>query len=194
MKIKNYYAPGAYHDDHHKELNICFPKKDFLSDIIGQFLKEDAEDIDYEEVTDVNGKEELRPSDFGGKSFEFVPKAIEKCFKFQSDFLINKVKVVLNDYYHGNNANLALIEITLFHHQQLKKRNAHTCFVMSLAIWGIIPVSSKEDFDKIVYGVADKYKRVTKEGYKEWDDFYKEDRLVCERIGEKLGPTMSYQP
>ena len=129
----------------------------------------------------------------GGNIFELAPKAVEKCFKFQSDFLIDQVRTVLNDYYHGNYANLALIEITLFHHQQLKKRNNHTWFVMSLVVWGLIPVSSNEEFERIVYGVGDKYKRMPKEGYQNWDDDRKDEKLFCERVAQKLGSTMPYQ-
>ena len=126
---------------------------------------------------------------------KFIPdtEAIAKCFKFSSDFVRRSVSKLVADCYHGNYAYLALIEITLFHHQQLKRRNSHTAFVMSLAAWDVITIADEKEFDLIVMGVGDKYKRLPKEGYKEWDDTYKEDRLACERIGEKLDPTMAYQ-
>ena len=126
---------------------------------------------------------------------KFVPDAdaIAKCFKFNSDFVRRSVSTLVADCYHGNYANLALIEITLFHHQQLKRRNSHKAFVMSLATWGIITIADDKEYELIVMGVGDKYKRLPKEGYKEWDDTHKEDRLACERIGEKLDPSMAYQ-
>jgi hypothetical protein len=146
-----------------------------------------------EKIKIVSEKEAGETPSSGGNTFELDPKTVEKCFKFQSDFLIDQVKTVLNDYYHGNYANLALIEITLFHHQQLKKRNNHTWFVMSLAVWGLITVSTEEEFDRIVYGVGDKYKRMPKEGYQNWDDDRKDEKLFCERVAQKLGLTMPYQ-
>lgn len=132
-------------------------------------------------------------TDHEGIGFVADEKAIDKCFKFNNDFVKRCISRLIADCYHGNYANLALIEITLFHHQQLKRRNSHTAFVMSLAALGIITIADDKEFELIVMGVGDKYKRLPKEGYKEWDDNYKEDRLACERIGEKLGSTMPYQ-
>lgn len=124
----------------------------------------------------------------------FIPdtQAIEKCFKFNSDFVKQSVSALVSDFYQGNNANLALIEITLFHHQQLKRRNSHSLFVMALAAWGIISVADNEEFKLTVMGVSDKYKRMPKEGYQVWDNNYETDHLTCERMGLKLGLSMKY--
>ena len=167
--------------------------KEYQKDAARKLLMDNAEYVkpmvipEYAEVTPhaVETANEMK----------FVPDAdaIAKCFKFNSDFVKRSVSKLVADCYHGNYANLALIEITLFHHQQLKRRNSHTAFVMSLAAWGIITIAENKEFDLIVMGVGDKYKRLPKEGYKEWDDTHKEDRLTCERIGEKLDPTMNYQ-
>ena len=125
-------------------------------------------------------------------TFELDAKAIEKCFKFNNDFVKRSVGTLVTEFYQGNNANLALIEITLFHHQQLKRRNSHKPFVMALAAWGIITITNADELKLIVMGVSDKYKRMPKEGYQKWDDNNKTDRLACERMGEKLGPSMKY--
>ena len=137
--------------------------------------------------------EEL-PAEAGNDGCGFVPdaKAIGKCFKFDSDFVKRSVRTLVTEFYQGNNANLALIEITLFHHQQLKRRNSHKPFVMALAAWGIITIANDEEFKLIVMGVSDKYKRMPDEGYQEWDDNYKTDRMTCERMGKKLDPSMKY--
>ena len=119
-------------------------------------------------------------------------KAIEKCFKFNNDFVKRSVSALVTDFYQGNYANLALIEVTLFHHQQLKRRNSHKAFVMALAAWGIITIADEKELGLIVMGVGDKYKRLPMEGYKEWDDNHKTDRLICERMGGKLDPSMQY--
>ena len=120
-------------------------------------------------------------------------KSVEKCFRFSNDFTKVQIDAIVNGAYQGSYANLALIEITLFHHRQLKKRNSHKAFVMALNAWGIIEIADTEELDRIVSGVRDKYCRLPEEGYLEWPDNFKNDRLVCERMGEKLGPTMPYQ-
>ena len=47
---KYHYEPGAIHNDHHKEINIGTVSERALSDILSRFLKDDAEDAEYEEV------------------------------------------------------------------------------------------------------------------------------------------------
>ena len=49
---KYHYEPGAIHNDHHKEINIGTVSERSLSDILSRFLKDDAEDAEYEEVKD----------------------------------------------------------------------------------------------------------------------------------------------
>ena len=100
---------------------------------------------------------------------------------------------MVKESYQGSYANLALIEITLFHHRQLKRRNSHKAFVTALNAWGIIEIADAEELDRIASGVRDKYGRLPEEGYLDWSDNFKNDRLVCGRMGEKLGPTMPYQ-
>lgn len=158
-----------------------------------------GEEAEFEEVKDAPmspapaDAEEL-PAEVDNNSNGFVPdaKAIDKCFIFNSNFVRQSVSALVADFYQGNYANLALIEITLFHHQQLKRRNSHTSFVKALAAWGIITIVNVAEFNLIVMGVSDKYKRMPKEGYQEWNDNYQIDRQTCERMGKKLGPSMKY--
>lgn len=165
----------------------------------GLWQTQDAEEVEYEEVAEddtlqpasVDAKE-LPAEANDGCGFVADAKAIGKCFKHDNDFVKRSVGALVTEFYHGNNANLALIEITLFHHQQLKRRNSHKPFVMALAAWGIITIANDEEFNLIVMGVSDKYKRMPKEGYLEWNDNYKTDRLTCERMGKKLDPSMKY--
>ncbi len=58
MTEKNHYESGAIHNDHHKEINIGNVSEKALADIIGRFLKDDAEETTYEELTE----EECAPS------------------------------------------------------------------------------------------------------------------------------------
>lgn len=192
FNIKNNYGPNIEVNDGGMVT--------LVQDKSGLWHTLDAEVAEYEEV--VEGEtlqpapidaEEL-PAEAGNDGYGFVPdaRAIGKCFKFDSDFVRRSVRTLVTEFYQGNNANLALIEITLFHHQQLKRRNSHKSFVMALAAWEIITIANDEEFKLVVEGVSDKYKRMPDEGYLEWDDNYKAYRLTCERMGMELDPSMKY--
>lgn len=49
---KYHYEAGAVHNDHHKEINIGSVSEKALGDILRHFLKDDAEDVEFEEVKD----------------------------------------------------------------------------------------------------------------------------------------------
>lgn len=182
IEMKNYFGTDSNKDE-------STPDSGFV----------ETEDTEFEEVRETTVSPasadtgEL-PSEINNDDKGFIPdaKAIEKCFKFNSDFVKQSVVTLVSDFYQGNYANLALIEITLFHHQQLKRRNSHKSFVMALAAWGIITIANDEEFKLTVMGVSDKYKRMPMEGYLEWDDDYKTDRQTCERMGKKLDPSIKY--
>lgn len=192
FNIKNNYGPNIEVNDGGK-VTLVQGKN-------GLWTAADAEEAEYEEVAENDtlhptpADTEKLPVERDNDGSGFVPdtKAIEKCFKFSSDYVKRSVGALVADFYHGNYANLALIEITLFHHLQLKRRNSHKLFVMALAAWGIITIANDEEFKLIVMGVSDKYRRMPEEGYQEWDDNHKTDRLTCERMGKKLGATMPY--
>ena len=114
------------------------------------------------------------------------------CFRFPSEFTKQQVAAAVKKFYHGEHADLALIEITLFDHGQLKRRNAHTAFVKTLVAWGILK-ADEEEREQIIRGLKDKFKRLPKDGYKEWGDVLLNDKNMCAKIGEVLGPTMSYK-
>ena len=115
------------------------------------------------------------------------------CFKFPNDFTKQKVVDVVGDFYHGSAANLALIEIVLYDHGQLKKRNAHTAFLKALMAWGIIGKVDDEGIKKLSNGMAAKMKSMPPEGYLGWKDKgCVNDRGLCIDIGKQLGDTMRY--
>ena len=118
--------------------------------------------------------------------------SIGECFRVASEFVRQGVSTVVKDYYLGSAANLALIEITLFDHNLLQKRNSHTAFFKSLVAWGIISIANEDELKRIVRALADKHKRLPETGYKEWSKDYTNDKTICENIGKKLGPTIPY--
>jgi hypothetical protein len=118
--------------------------------------------------------------------------SIGECFRVASEFVRQGVSTVVKDYYLGSAANLALIEITLFDHNLLQKRNSHTAFFKSLVAWGIISIANEDELKRIVRALADKHKRLPETGYKEWSKDYTNDKTTCENIGKKLGPTIPY--
>lgn len=122
-----------------------------------------------------------------------IPESeVAKSFRFQSDFVKNKVADVIRDFYKGSYANLALIEITLYDHKQLVKRNYHKAFVKALVAWNLIEVADEEELKKIVSAVTDKHNRMPKEGYQKWDNNFADDKSFCEKIGRELGDSMPY--
>lgn len=118
--------------------------------------------------------------------------SIGECFRVDSEFVRQSVSTVVKDYYLGSAANLALIEITLFDHNLLQKRNSHTAFFKSLVAWGVVCVANKEELNRIVRAIADKHKRLPEEGYKEWSKDFTNEKVICENVGKKLGPTIPY--
>ena len=135
--------------------------------------------------------EEMKPT----SAKLIVPESeVANCFKFTYDFVKLKVADIIRDYYKGSYANLALIEITLFDHKQLNRRNSHKAFVRALIAWGLLEVADEEELKKIVSAVTDKHNRlnrISREGYKKWGDDHP-DKSICENIGRDLGDSMPY--
>ena len=120
---------------------------------------------------------------------------VAKSFRFTSDFVKNKVADVIRDFYKGSYANLALIEIALYDHNQLIRRNYHKAFVRALVAWGLIEMADENELKKVVSGVTDKYRRMPTEGYQDWSTLGKnhdDDQSFCVKIGRKLGDSMPY--
>lgn len=140
--------------------------------------KDDAAFAEYEEVPEVISEES--------------PSLIEKCFKFNNTFVKDTVNTVVRSFYNGSHADLALIEVSLFDHGQLRKRNAHKAFVKSLIAWGILDKVGEEELKQIQKGIIDKFRHLPKEGYMQWGDSLLNDKNTCISIGKKLGPTMKY--
>ena len=118
--------------------------------------------------------------------------SIGSCFRHVNDFVREKVAGLVRDYYHGNYAELALIEVTLYDHGQLKKRNLHRALLNTLAAWGLITIADDAELKKMTNSMAYKMGQLPKEGYKEWTNDYQNDRETCKKMGRILGDTMTY--
>ena len=145
-----------------------------------------GEDAEFEEVKDSTGFETTKAK------LVFSETEVAKSFRFHSDFVKKKVTDVIRDYYKGSHANLALIEITLYDHKLLIKRNYHKAFVKALVAWELIEVADEEELKKVISGVTDKHNRMPKNGYQKWDDNYADDKSFCDKIGKELGDSMPY--
>ncbi len=146
-----------------------------------------------EVTTPQNLASPLQPAPVELAGLQAEADAPEKCFKIANDFVRQQVQTVVNGYYLGTVANLALIEVTLFDHNLLQKRNSHTAYVKALVAWDILKVANEDELKSIVSGIADKHKRLPKEGYKEWSQYFINDKTTCTNIGKALGSTMPYQ-
>ena len=119
---------------------------------------------------------------------------VNKCFRFPSEFTKEKVKLLVDLYYQDSYANLALIEIALYDHGQLWKRNAHKTFVESMVAWGILDVENDEAMKLMLDGIKNKYTHLPKDGsYLDWGPGLQNDKNVCVSIGNELGNTMPYR-
>lgn len=115
------------------------------------------------------------------------------CFKFMNDFIKQKVETVVNTYYQGSAANLALIEIVFFDHNLLKKRNGHTALIKTLCTWGTIGPFSKAEIKRIMTAMSNKMYALPDDGYIEWDNkAYVNDKKTCLDIGKELGDKIKY--
>ena len=121
------------------------------------------------------------------------PTANTGCFRFVNDFVKSTVSDIVNTYYLGSAANLALIETAFYDHNLLLKRNSHRAFVKALIAWGTLPDTNEDAIAKIANGMANKMMALPSSGYEEWDENnYGNDKKTCTDIGMKLGTTMPY--
>lgn len=122
---------------------------------------------------------------------EEQPNEIDSCFRFPSEFTKEHVGKLVNKYYLGQSVNLALIEIVLFDHGQLIKRNNHTSFIRTLIAWGLLP--KETDIKKTARGMAAKMKApFPVNGYMSWDNTYLNDKQRCKSMAECLPSSMKY--
>ena len=107
-----------------------------FNDYMGQEGQQRKEYAVYEEVTEVQPEAAEPPQTMPVLKDAAMTEAVDKCFRFNSDFVMNTVRTVVKEFYSGAYADLALIEVTLFDHGLLKKRNAGTegcCLTSTLA-------------------------------------------------------------
>lgn len=118
----------------------------------------------------------------------------DDCFKFPSEFTKQKLKTIFDRHYQDSYANLALIEITLYDHGQLWKRNAHKTFVKTLMEWGLLHVKNDKVMKQMIDGIKNKYTHLPKDGgYLDWGSELKSDQNTCISIAKELGDTMPYR-
>lgn len=109
------------------------------------------------------------------------------CFKIENEYVKLKVEAVVKCFYNGSAANLALIEIVLFEHNMLKKRNDHTPLLRALVAWGIMDRLSVEEMKNIAGGMAYKMHSLPASRYVEWDErAFANEKKTCEDIGKIL--------
>lgn len=115
----------------------------------------------------------------------------ESGFRITNDYVKEQVGKLVNKFYLGQSVNLALIEIVLFDHGQLIKRNNHTSFIRTLITWGLLPDGI--DIKKTARGMATKMKSpFPTTGYMSWVDAYLNDKQMCRNMAKCLPESMRY--
>ena len=127
-----------------------------------------------------------------GYNKEYATPYASKCFKHPDKSVKEMVKAIVSSYYFAAHKDMALIEIALFDHSIIKQRNEHKLFVNALIEWEVLPELSDDEIKKLINGMTNKFSHIPREGYKEWDSYYHNDRGICECIGRTIGPTMPY--
>lgn len=132
---------------------------------------------------------------------ECVPK---NCFKdgIDKEYVRDRVNKLVQEFYIGEDANLALIELVLFNHGLLKKYNTHKPFVKILKDWGELPkkldrAQDIKDTERIANNMSQKYHELNNKvnnilKYKEWNNNLYE-RKKCISIEIKLVQLMNWQ-
>ena len=201
---KYVYADGAIHHDHHKEFTLNISGKTDVIALMREMMRDDVEDVveveeeiknSISENTIQEKQEVINPHKKNDCKQEYssleIPKSVKACFRIANNYVREQVEAIVNDFYLGQAVNLAMIEIALFDHGQLQKRNEHTAFVRALRDWGILP----EDIDiaKTARGMASKLRKpFPTEGYKKWKKYYVNERNLCTNIGNRLPESMKY--
>lgn len=167
--------------------------KEYQKEAARKLLMDNAEYVEPIDASTEYAKVAPQPVENPNEEQIDYSASITECFRVSSEFVRQRVCDVVKDYYLGAAANLALIEITLFDHSLLIKRNKHTAFVRSLMAWGIIPFLNDETIAKIANSMAYKMRALPTSGYKEWDGSnFVNDKKTCTDIGKELGPTIPY--
>ena len=120
-----------------------------------------------------------------------IPQSVESCFCFANGYVREIIDAIVREFYANKHTDLAMIEVTLFDHGQLRKRNFHKPFVRALVDWGIL--ANDVDIDKICSGMASKIRNLPQNGYRSWGSNHTNERELCRRIGEKLPESMKYK-
>ncbi len=138
-------------------------------------------------VSQVMVQESLGQEDSDGK---------DSCFRFSNDFVKERVKMALR-VCKKYKSDLALLEVVLYDHNLLKESNKHLEFLRGLVGWGLLPeISSAEDsdqqFEKTLYCIHDKAKKLPNDKYMTWDNNDK-GKAKCIEMGKLLGESMKYK-
>ena len=65
-------------------------------------------------------------------------------------------------------------------------RPIYTAFLKALVALDFIKIATEQELKGIMYAIADKNRRIPKEGYKDWHIDYTNEKTFCEKIGNKL--------
>lgn len=124
----------------------------------------------------------------GQRPVEQYEKDDFTCFLNSDKPLFDKVKYIVKHFYKGSHTDLALIEIALFDHGVLKRRNGHKTFVMALMKMGFIKHKTEKELKDLTGGISSKMNDLPKDVYTKWGKEFTNEKNTCEKIGKILAP------
>lgn len=196
---QHYYADGAKHYDHHKEMNVQLNgnvSEEKIAELAKRFFADD-EVVDAEEVEEI--RETLNDNiAFGAAEDVEIPSSVKEVF-VQPVLIEKYVRAMMEKYYGGSPLTLALIYCVLNDYSLIRSVGKYLSFVKSLIDWGLLPPMTDIQQKALADGVSGHMRDRHDHGklrlglgkdFRHWEDSRK--RLQCETIASVFGKEDDY--
>lgn len=196
---QHYYADGAKHYDHHKEMNVQLNgnvSEEKIAELVKGFFA-DNEVVDAEEVEEI--RETLNDNvAFGAAEDVEIPSSVKEVF-VQPVLIEKYVRAMMENHYDGSPLTLALIYCVLNDYSLIRSVGKYRNFVKSLIDWGLLPPMTDIQQKALADGVSGRMRDRNDHGklrlglgkdFRHWEDSKK--RLQCETIASVFGKEDDY--
>lgn len=196
---QHYYADGANHYDHHKEMNVQLNgnvSEEKIAELAKRFFADD-EVVDAEEVEEI--RETLNDNvAFGAAEDVEIPSSVKEVF-VQPVLIEKYVRAMMENHYDGSPLTLALIYCVLNDYSLIHSVGKYLNFVKSLIDWGLLPPMTDIQQKALADGVSSHMRDRNDHGklrlglgkdFRHWKDSKK--RQQCETIASVFGKADDY--
>jgi len=196
---QHYYADGAKHFDHHKEMNIQIngnASDEQLAKLAKGFFADD-EVVDAEEVEEIKGTSDDNVASGVAEDVE-IPTSVKEVF-VQPVLIEKYVRAMMENYYGGSPLSLALIYCVLNDYSLIRSVGDYLNFVQALIDWGVLAPMTDKQQKTLADGVGGHMRDRNDHGklrpglgkdFRHWEDDKK--RQQCETIASVFGKEDDY--